>query len=248
MGCVNGPRSNYPWHAFGRLAHCPYDGFQDYETQTRRRFLRRNGWRNCSVWSNVGRYSSFNNTYDYRRDCRCRLNTPVVGREMGSGTKDCLGLGFNYSRRGNNRRSGIFRFLRCASHRSIKGELSARQFFATGFNRLFTQTSKLFNRSRISSRTRRKPVILTCLSSSAVAGSSMLQWIRSAFRFRSKAIRAFELTYFREVPTRAPLCYLFLLPIFARVAQWIRAFASGAKGRRFDPCRGYQLTFWPMPA
>src|SRR4029453_17100373 len=25
----------------------------------------------------------------------------------------------------------------------------------------------------------------------------------------------------------------------ARVAQWIRAFASGAKGRRFDPCRGY---------
>jgi two-component system cell cycle response regulator DivK len=26
----------------------------------------------------------------------------------------------------------------------------------------------------------------------------------------------------------------------ARVAQWIRAFASGAKGRRFDPCRGYQ--------
>src|SRR5436305_12093010 len=28
--------------------------------------------------------------------------------------------------------------------------------------------------------------------------------------------------------------------IQARVAQWIRAFASGAKGRRFDPCRGYQ--------
>src|SRR6185312_1681373 len=27
----------------------------------------------------------------------------------------------------------------------------------------------------------------------------------------------------------------------ARVAQWIRAFASGAKGRRFDPCRGYQI-------
>src|ERR1051325_11969946 len=27
----------------------------------------------------------------------------------------------------------------------------------------------------------------------------------------------------------------------ARVAQWIRAFASGAKGRRFDPCRGYHL-------
>jgi two-component system cell cycle response regulator DivK len=27
----------------------------------------------------------------------------------------------------------------------------------------------------------------------------------------------------------------------ARVAQWIRAFASGAKGRRFDPCRGYQV-------
>jgi two-component system cell cycle response regulator DivK len=26
---------------------------------------------------------------------------------------------------------------------------------------------------------------------------------------------------------------------YARVAQWIRAFASGAKGRRFDPCRGY---------
>src|SRR5262249_60322622 len=26
----------------------------------------------------------------------------------------------------------------------------------------------------------------------------------------------------------------------ARVAQWIRAFASAAKGRRFDPCRGYQ--------
>src|SRR6266498_1235218 len=25
----------------------------------------------------------------------------------------------------------------------------------------------------------------------------------------------------------------------ARVAQWIRAFASGAKGRRFNPCRGY---------
>jgi hypothetical protein len=25
---------------------------------------------------------------------------------------------------------------------------------------------------------------------------------------------------------------------YARVAQWIRAFASGAKGRRFDPCRG----------
>ena len=33
----------------------------------------------------------------------------------------------------------------------------------------------------------------------------------------------------------------FLLPRLARVAQWIRAFASGAKGRRFDPCRGYHL-------
>jgi hypothetical protein len=32
--------------------------------------------------------------------------------------------------------------------------------------------------------------------------------------------------------------------IQARVAQWIRAFASGAKGRRFDPCRGYQQIFW----
>jgi hypothetical protein len=31
----------------------------------------------------------------------------------------------------------------------------------------------------------------------------------------------------------------FLAPTRARVAQWIRAFASGAKGRRFDPCRGY---------
>ena len=32
----------------------------------------------------------------------------------------------------------------------------------------------------------------------------------------------------------------------ARVAQWIRAFASGAKGRRFDPCRGYHfpLQLW----
>jgi hypothetical protein len=29
--------------------------------------------------------------------------------------------------------------------------------------------------------------------------------------------------------------------IHARVAQWIRAFASGAKGRRFDPCRGYHF-------
>jgi hypothetical protein len=36
------------------------------------------------------------------------------------------------------------------------------------------------------------------------------------------------------------LCYLFLTADVARVAQWIRAFASGAKGRRFDPCRGYQ--------
>jgi hypothetical protein len=34
----------------------------------------------------------------------------------------------------------------------------------------------------------------------------------------------------------------FLANIIARVAQWIRAFASGAKGRRFDPCRGYQKT------
>src|ERR1051326_7149783 len=34
-------------------------------------------------------------------------------------------------------------------------------------------------------------------------------------------------------------CYRFASPQ-ARVAQWIRAFASGAKGRRFDPCRGYQ--------
>ena len=32
----------------------------------------------------------------------------------------------------------------------------------------------------------------------------------------------------------------FVAPTRARVAQWIRAFASGAKGRRFDPCRGYQ--------
>src|SRR5215213_8478251 len=29
---------------------------------------------------------------------------------------------------------------------------------------------------------------------------------------------------------------------YARVAQWIRAFASGAKGRRFDPCRGYSIS------
>jgi hypothetical protein len=37
------------------------------------------------------------------------------------------------------------------------------------------------------------------------------------------------------------LCYLFCQTRNARVAQWIRAFASGAKGRRFDPCRGYQI-------
>src|SRR6266404_9240531 len=35
-------------------------------------------------------------------------------------------------------------------------------------------------------------------------------------------------------------CAIVLSPTRARVAQWIRAFASGAKGRRFDPCRGYQ--------
>ena len=39
----------------------------------------------------------------------------------------------------------------------------------------------------------------------------------------------------------------FLLPR-ARVAQWIRAFASGAKGRRFDPCRGYQTLAQSSPA
>src|SRR6185503_3936206 len=33
---------------------------------------------------------------------------------------------------------------------------------------------------------------------------------------------------------------IFSANVIARVAQWIRAFASGAKGRRFDPCRGYQ--------
>jgi hypothetical protein len=36
------------------------------------------------------------------------------------------------------------------------------------------------------------------------------------------------------------LCAIFFRQPKARVAQWIRAFASGAKGRRFDPCRGYQ--------
>src|SRR5258708_525002 len=36
-------------------------------------------------------------------------------------------------------------------------------------------------------------------------------------------------------------CTIVSSPTRARVAQWIRAFASGAKGRRFDPCRGYQL-------
>jgi hypothetical protein len=34
---------------------------------------------------------------------------------------------------------------------------------------------------------------------------------------------------------------IFWTPTHARVAQWIRALASGARGRRFDPCRGYQL-------
>ena len=38
----------------------------------------------------------------------------------------------------------------------------------------------------------------------------------------------------------------FLMPR-ARVAQWIRALASGARGRRFDPCRGYQ-TLAILPA
>ena len=40
-----------------------------------------------------------------------------------------------------------------------------------------------------------------------------------------------------ELPLSAMLN--FLMP-HARVAQWIRALASGARGRRFDPCRGYQ--------
>jgi hypothetical protein len=31
----------------------------------------------------------------------------------------------------------------------------------------------------------------------------------------------------------------FLANSIARVAQWIRALASGARGRRFDPSRGY---------
>ena len=34
--------------------------------------------------------------------------------------------------------------------------------------------------------------------------------------------------------------------IYARVAQWIRAFASGAKGRWFESSRGY-LFFWSSP-
>ena len=34
-------------------------------------------------------------------------------------------------------------------------------------------------------------------------------------------------------------CGIFLPLTSARVAQWIRALASGARGRRFDPCRGY---------
>src|SRR5688572_30485966 len=44
-----------------------------------------------------------------------------------------------------------------------------------------------------------------------------------------------------SVPRAAVLS--FAAPPHARVAQWIRAFASGAKGRRFDPCRGYHF-FW----
>ena len=36
-------------------------------------------------------------------------------------------------------------------------------------------------------------------------------------------------------------CAIVSFPTSARVAQWIRASASGAEGRRFDPCRGYQI-------
>ena len=43
----------------------------------------------------------------------------------------------------------------------------------------------------------------------------------------------------RSFGERAAACDIFVFFNHARVAQWIRAFASGAKGRRFDPCRGY---------
>jgi two-component system, cell cycle response regulator DivK len=44
-----------------------------------------------------------------------------------------------------------------------------------------------------------------------------------------------------DTGTRSSRYAIVLTLPHARVAQWIRAFASGAKGRRFDPCRGYHV-------
>ena len=72
------------------------------------------------------------------------------------------------------------------------------------------------------------------LQSGCSAGESVCSWFLS---ISLDGIRQLS----RSFGEPAPAYDIFVFFNHARVAQWIRAFASGAKGRRFDPCRGYQI-------
>ena len=111
-------------HVVGRLAHRAYDGNADHETQTGRRFLRRDRRRTDARVRHAHRHTRLDNSHDHRLDRRRRRHAQVIRRQVGRRRPHRLGLDPHHPRRRLRRR----RFLLDRLDTPQPGKLSHKRF------------------------------------------------------------------------------------------------------------------------
>ncbi len=107
MGRAHRARGDRARHALGRLAHHPHDGIEDHQADARGRFRRRDGWRHLALHRDAPRRPRQHDAYDHRRDHRRRIDPAAVGRPLGRGRPDCVGLDPDDSRLSVHRRGHL---------------------------------------------------------------------------------------------------------------------------------------------
>ena len=100
LGRADGARGNRPWHAHGRVADHPYDGIEDHETAAGERLCRRNRSRRGHLHRHRVRRRDQHHAHHHGGNRRGRGDAAAVGRSLGSGRPDHVGVGADDSGRG----------------------------------------------------------------------------------------------------------------------------------------------------
>ena len=106
-------------HAVGRLADHPHDGVAHHQAHPGWWFRRGDRRSDLAVHGHSPWRAGQHHAHDHGRDHRCRVDPAPVGRALGCGGKDHLGVGAHHTRVGVHRRRRLLG--RGEHHRAVAG-------------------------------------------------------------------------------------------------------------------------------